>query len=268
MIPTLKRYYYQMSSSVRDFTFVVSTGRAGTKTLSVFIEGIRGVTSKHEPVPVMNAEILQDASYGTGELALKTFMDEKLPAIFRDCSKDSAKHYVETNHLFIKSFYKPAIEFFNRKLKVINMVSDAKHVAYSIYQLNEIPGEPEGNKWYLDPHGEGNLIDVREKLVDEFDHQYYACLWYVLEIEARAERLKKEFKGKILTIKTDELNSITKLEELCSFIGVEASRGYIPSFINQRYNQQKEYKTQMDRPQLTPEEMSEMNQKLHNLIVR
>ncbi|MEN8151299.1 MAG: hypothetical protein ABFS86_15900, partial [Planctomycetota bacterium] len=102
--------------------------------------------------------------------------------------------YAEASHLFIKSFAEHALKDLGRRVSVVHLRRDPVEVAASMARLPEIPGTPEGARWYLDWRLDGNLVVARDLLEDgaAFDGAFDRCLWYWYEIEARVRRFREE----------------------------------------------------------------------------
>lgn len=196
-----------MCRSVKNFVFVATTGRSGSKTLFHLCKKIPNCAAFHEPPPEMNGEILRAYNQNNDQMMLKFFKDFKLPAIYK--ASINQDWYVETNHTFIKCFADAAVKEFGHRLKVIHMVRDRHEVARSWLNRGSIPGKSAKGEWLLDPLAPRNLIRFNEILTQDkiFSHDYFKCLWYWYEIEARVEQFKQSYPQILVyTVKTDDLN--------------------------------------------------------------
>ena len=96
----------------RRLVFTISPGRAGSEYLAKLLDSAENVSAFHEPLPRMNGGIL--------ELALnrplnKTYLKRsiKIMGINRVLSRMGEKSiYVETSHMFIKSFYDVVLDYY------------------------------------------------------------------------------------------------------------------------------------------------------------
>lgn len=256
-----RQHYQPYCKSIQHFTFVATTGRTGTSTLANIFAGIEKYTSLHEPGPIMNDEIMIQANNGDDCLAKKTFYGSKLFHIYRTCAMNKSKYYLETNHMFIKSFAEYAVKHFYPRINVIHLSRDLKETAYSLYQVGVIPGTLEGNQWYLDYKATNNQIKMSKYFDEyhEFDHPFYRCLWYVYEIEARIQRFKINHPNvPIFEMSTPDLNSLNRLCELCDFLNINVSRQYLSSNINKRHNQKLGEKKRSNMDPLTAKEIQVM----------
>jgi len=255
------RYYKYRSKNVKHYTFVASTGRAGSMTLCNLFADVDGYASFHEPHPIMNGKILIEANNGNDRFVKKYFHKYKLFYIHRACAIKQAKYYIETNHMFIKSFAKHAVEYFYPNLKIIHLYRDPCKVAYSLYQMGEIPGTDSGKDWYLDYRSCNNLIKI-EKYFDkyhEFKHPFYACLWYVYEIDARITQFKRKYcHVPVFELSTSDLNSLDRLQELFNFLGLDEDVKTMSLKLSKVYNRQSSWKKIINADRLTEKQMGVM----------
>ncbi|MBF2074615.1 MAG: hypothetical protein IGS50_12755 [Synechococcales cyanobacterium C42_A2020_086] len=198
-----------MCRSVKSFVFVATTGRSGSKTLYHLCKSIPGCAAFHEPLPEMKGEILRAYNRNDEQTMLKFFKNFKLPAIYKAALDH--RWYIETNHTFIKCFADAAVEEFGERLKVIHMVRDRHEVARSWFNRGSIPGKGARGAWLLDPFAPRNLIKFSEIVAQDhcFQHDYFKCLWYWYEIEARtAQFIQNHPQVPVLHLKTEELNEV------------------------------------------------------------
>ena len=253
--------FQERCAEVDHYTFVATTGRSGSQKLTQIISCVPGYVSLHEPEPVMNGTMMIRKNRGTDGAARRCFHSRKLLAIYRACAEGNARYYVETNHMFIKSFSDYAIQHFGAKIRVVHLIRDPQETAHSIYQLGEIPGDPEGNHWYLDPGITQNHIRLTDEFWEypEFQHPYYRCLWYVFEIQARVESLKREHPSvPIFRMETPELSQPDSIHSLSQFLGVAVEEEALEKCLTQRANQQQENKQKANMPKLSATELKSM----------
>lgn len=169
-----------------QFVFVATTGRSGTAALQRVFTSAKGCIALHEPYPKMHAGILTSRSVGDGSAAHATYWTRKSTNIRRASSGHDV--YVETNHLFIKSFHDYAIADLGSRLHVVHLRRHPVGVARSMARLPAIPGTRTGDLWYFNFNHPGNLISgAAEELGDggRFSHPFFRSLWYWYEVEAR-----------------------------------------------------------------------------------
>ncbi|MGF1531050.1 MAG: hypothetical protein ACFCU4_06790 [Puniceicoccaceae bacterium] len=164
--------------------FTVATGRCGTAYLAHLFTFLPKVLSLHEPEPAYH-HILRHALEKPSEFR-RFLVEEKLPAI----AAVDASIYVETSHLFCKGFIEPFVEL-GLKADLVIHRRDRRRVVSSLYRMGAIPGRTErGKQFYLDPEDPVRVPLPGWKELDD----YQICLWYVLEIEARAEAYERLFR--------------------------------------------------------------------------
>lgn len=203
---------YYFFSGYEHYVFVLTTGRSGSAALSNLLENINSINSYHEPYPIMNNR------YRLPKIILKfwypfLFYFVKYPTILKS-HKDGKSVYVETNHLFLKTFSQYAIRFLGKKIKLIHLVREPYKVAKSMYDIHTIPGDYHSSIWYLDPYSRDNLLSyrkIKKRLNKDYLSQYedfFKCLWYWYEMEKRAEVLIKRNRNiDLVKINTSELNN-------------------------------------------------------------
>jgi len=201
---------YLFLSKYDSYIFVLTTGRSGSNNLSNLFKNSNYVNANHEAYPIINN------NYNFKNQYLKfwngfTFYFVKVPKILLSHKKGN-KIYLETNHLFLKSFSDAAVKVFKNKIKLIYLVRQSHLVAKSIYEIGRIPGTVRGDKWYLNPYKKENRLNFQEifNRVNDTNKEefkdFYKCCWYWYEIEARAIEFKEKHKLPFLELKTSELN--------------------------------------------------------------
>ncbi|WP_457595739.1 hypothetical protein [Hydrogenimonas sp.] len=128
--------------------------------------------------------------------------------------------------MFIKSFIDEAYRDFRDKMSVIHLYRNAASVAKSLYELQTIPGTVKGNHWYLDYRARSNLIQA-SKLLDSkfFQHDFYKCLWYWYEIEARTAYWKKRLPDiDFYDLSLAELNDTQKMQSFFIKLGIVSEK--------------------------------------------
>lgn len=239
----LRWWYGLENNSVRSYVFVCSTGRCGTNTISDVFSKAQEVRSLHEPYPTMYAN--------QSDLPLKhqqrlSLQKRKHLNILKASRKKFA--YIESNHMFIKTFFDVAYNLLPLdKIKLIHVSRDPFSVASSFYSIDSIPGKPPtGDRFLLDPFGPGNLIDLSKELnSDVYSHDFFKCLWYWYEVEERIAEAKKRTSKRVewLELKTKDLNSSEKIKELVSFVGLSDTIKKTDELVGVRSNQKKPQKS-------------------------
>ena len=143
--------------------------------------------------------------------------------------------------MFIKCFAEEAVRLFEWKLGVVVLRRDPALTARSMYYRGDIPGTTNGNKWYLNPAANRNLLKMEDILQQQpFSHDYYKCLWYCYEIDART----KEFFAKYPEIKgyfisTNELNDLDSVTKMFAAFGLAYHEDRLRNLIGIKANASK-----------------------------
>jgi len=247
---------------VKGYIFVASTGRSGTQSLSRIFKAADNAICVHEPVPVMYSDY--PAGVDKKSYFQELFYKEKKNAIRRKAKTHN--YYVETNHQFVKNFAELAIDYFKDKIRVIHLIRDPVKVATSFYKINSIPGKSfRGRRYLLDPLASDNRLDLSDLFGESgpLDHDYYRCLWYWYEIEARIKALKEKFPHmRWFTLRTEDLNSEVRLMEMFEALGVKYSIDQLRELVCTRVNLQLKDK----QWNIDSREQVEMHEKFVKLI--
>jgi hypothetical protein len=222
--------------NVKGYIFVASTGRSGTQSLSRIFAAAQKAVCVHEPPPVM----LRRCPQGMDEAQYfrELFHQKKKHTIRRRAR--SHRYYLETNHQFAKTFADLAIEYFKTKTSVIHLRRDPLKVAASFYNIGSIPGKSYRGKLYLlDPLGTDNCIDLRDMFREggPLDHDYYRCLWYWYEVEARIEKLKHKYpQTRWFQLDTQDLNDEVRLQKMFTALAIEYDAKMLKGLVSTRVN--------------------------------
>jgi len=182
--------------------------------------GIHGLAVFHEPTPKLTFE----PEWGPNqESELRSlFLRKKIFYILQAAAGNS--HYIETNHLFIKSFAESAIEYFGDRIKIIHLRRDPVFVALSYYRLGIIAGYGDvAFRYMLDPNRSNNIISSRilTEPGSSLAHDFYRNLWYWYELEARIERMRLRYPtAGWIDLHTDDLNNPIAVRTLCDQLGI------------------------------------------------
>jgi hypothetical protein len=224
-------------AGVEAYVFSATTGRSGSMTLANVLESLQDAVVYHEPDPIMHSRHLS----GPDRLASldDLFWRRKRIAVHR--AARGHRYYVETNHQFIKGFAEQAAAWFGDRLRVVHLRRDPVSVAASFYRMSSIPGRPRrGSLWLLDPRSDDNLIQLGEILFGdgEFGHDYYKCLWYWYETEARVRHFRDcHPRVPVQTIGTSDLNDLLKVRGLLQGLGLAYDEAALSRRIGQRHNE-------------------------------
>lgn len=238
------------------FVFVATTGRSGTEFIQKVFSTVPGCTALHEAWPIMHDHVLRAWNDGEEWLAQRTYWVQKSVNIRRMTGENDL--YVETNHLFIKSFAPMAIQDFGHRLRIIHLRRDPVSVARSMVQLGAIPGTPHGNDWYLDYRAPRNMIKMEGVLGSggDLDHDFFRCLWYWYEIEARIRALKvcsKEIPW--FNLDWEKRIPLDELVAMVRSMGKEPDMGALEELVGVKVNRQIHLKENSGPPQESLDDM-------------
>jgi hypothetical protein len=228
------------------FFFVATTGRSGTGTLFEIFKALDEVTAFQEPWPIMHDDLLRAANAGNPHPARQVFRRVKMNMIRWSNLKPARRFYFESNHLFIKSFIDPAAEQLGDRMTVLHLRRDPVSVARSLYALNTIPGVEEGggNKWYLDYHASGNLIQMAPVLDEELTHPFYKCLWYWYEIEQRVQAARRRYPHvRMEEVNTADLNDPDRVQALLRRLNLSFNSETVRQVAARHHNRKSREKT-------------------------
>jgi len=209
--------------SVMDLTFTVTSGRSGTKLLTVLLQKSAGIDACHEPDPRANFELrgtIEDPRHG-----LNWLINEKLPYI---ATHHTRRIYAETSHIYCKGFIE-LIQELGLNTRYIILRRDAKAVARSLYQMKCIPERTDAGRLVLiGPSDKGvlNLPNWQEY------SDYQLCYWYAREIERRQQHYAARFAAERIPfhdLRMEDLLAWDKFQRLCAFLDVGGTVGP-PSF--------------------------------------
>ncbi len=244
LISYIRKIYYQKKcSNLEQLIFVATTGRSGTMTLCKIFKKIEGCAAFHEAFPAMKGECMMRRNQGDSRLAKYIYDTVKSVKIRQYAA--GKRYYMDSNHMFIKSFIDFVINDFGEKVKVIHLYRDPVKVASSMVSLNTIPGTPIGNEWYLDYHAPENFIKIPDILDNDevFSSDWFRSLWYWYEIEARVAFWRKKLKKvQFVDIATEELNNPKNICDLLDKLHIDYNRSSMSSIQTPVANRQTDNK--------------------------
>lgn len=261
----MKLYLRKVDKDIELLIFVATTGRSATTTLSEIFERILGCSSHHEPNPNMNGQIMINRNNDDSRFAKFTYETVKSVNIRRLAK--GFKYYVETNHMFIKTFIDYVVDDFPQKVKVIHLVRNPVEVAESITRLNQHPGSNIGNQWWSDYHAPENIIKIADVLDNnnEFKDNFYKSLWYWYEIEARVSFWKQKLPNvPFIYFNVRDISNGEKLCGLMEELKLKYDRNKIVDATNIRANQ----KNCAKKPSLiNRNEATKMNEQFQQMLL-
>ncbi len=265
-VTSLARAYYQLrTANLEKVIFTATTGRSGTLTLAKLFSAIPDCLSLHEPYPIMNGDLLRAATFSDMPQVERYFYGVK--SIYIRRAAIPYRYYVESNHMFIKSFVEYAAKEFSRKLEVVHLVRDPVEVATSLFRLDECPGTPKGDYWALDYRAPSNRIGIADLLEaeGEFRHPFYRCLWYWFEIEARTQEWRGRLPGvRFHRFETNWFNDQQRVLQLLDQLHMPYDRDAVLQRVGQREHARDHQKRHSG---LDPEVAREMCARFERVLV-
>jgi hypothetical protein len=181
----------KMDPDQHRLIFSINSGRAGSNYLAELLGTAREVISFHEAEPNMTGKYLHNLhnlSYAEtrGERRIKSKAIKKMLQSF-----PRGQVYCETSHMFIKTFYDVIIRDFEY-VEVIILRRQLALVLKSFIELNYFSIKNEiWPDWMSSPNAQTAAIRCISE--DEKLDQYDLCIAYLIDIEARSERFKREY---------------------------------------------------------------------------
>lgn len=105
----MSSYRYPVKDSRPTYVFSVSPGRSGSEYLSALLSSVSGTLAFHEARPKMSGAVLESAM-NEGLMRTRSQRLVKVAEIRRLVLESGASTYVETNHMFAKTFFDIALE--------------------------------------------------------------------------------------------------------------------------------------------------------------
>jgi hypothetical protein len=254
----LRRSLTFWTREVKSFIFTATTGRSGTMTLSDLFATIPRCAAFHEPHPSMNGEVLIAASQGNTALVDRVYDRAKSINILR--AAIGQHHYLEANHLFVKTFIGQAAAQFGDRMAVVHLVRSPVEVAMSIYGLQNLPGSDAGNIWWGDPRAPTNLLQIADQLERDPDlsHPFYRGLWYWYEVELRFAAWRARLPAmRVVRFETPWFNDEGRIRALLDELDIVYTSAKVASFAGRRLHTKEPYKTGPFLPRAEAERMHE-----------
>lgn len=225
--------------------FCISPGRAGSHYLATLLGTAKNVSAYKEAKPVMAYEFVGMVNnlplqYTFNQRRIKV---EAIKQQIKRNPKDSI--YCETNHMFIKTFYDVVINSFKESAEVIILRRNLPKVLKSFVDLGYFGHNEESLNWMTRP-GKINSVFPLYKPFNMMN-QYEKCISYLIDIECRALKFKKEFKNiKTYEIDVDKLNNIEQVNNFFNLLNIRATEKtpkLVGTIINNRIERKKEFNT-------------------------
>jgi hypothetical protein len=231
----VRRSLQVMTRGLERVIFTATTGRSGTMTLSKLFSRVPGCAAFHEPHPVMNGPVLAAASYDDDALVDRAYARVKSVNILR--AAVGHRYYMESNHLFVKTFIRQAVEEFGDRLAVVHLVRPPVEVAMSLYCMQQLAGSGVANLWWLDVRAPTNVLQIADLLDSdpELSHPFYRALWYWYEVEMRFAAWRSRLPSlKVARFETDWFDDRARVFQLFDALGLVYEKSVFEAMVLQK----------------------------------
>jgi hypothetical protein len=183
---------------MKKFVFTLTTGRSGTRYLATLLrQNLPDAECHHEihgwdrfgiDTPDVSHMTLFN-SQGNVE-KVESFWMAKLARI----AATPREFYVETSHILMKAGLVENLAPLTAAgtVHLIALERDPYATILSFRNRFDFLGKANCWLWYLDPEYPRNLVPSRELVADSING---LCLWYILEVRARAARYEEQLRG-------------------------------------------------------------------------
>jgi hypothetical protein len=238
-----RKYFQYRSRNLQKVIFTATTGRSGTKSLAKLFSMVPECVAFHEPYPIMNGPVLKAANYGDHATVDRVYRQVKSVNILR--SAVGYRYYVESNHLFVKTFFRNAVEEFGARIAVIHLVRSPVEVAMSIYCLDEPSGTENADYWWLDHRAPTNVVQIADALdSDVWSHPFYKALWYWYEVESRFDVWRSKYPAlEVVRFETDWINERPRVLRLLEDLGIPSQRVRAESLVSPKTHERAHHKS-------------------------
>lgn len=200
--------------------FSISSGRSGSSYLAKLLGTASNAKAYHEAHPDMAGRRV--ARYPANDpsavdriayAAVYLLKLVKSSAIRKSLRTLPDGHvYIETNHMFISSFYDVVMRQFD-DVEVIHLHRYLPKVLKSFIDLDLFGNSPHTAMWTTPPDSPSAAIAI-PKPVAEMD-QVEKCIAFLVDIEARAMRFRRQYPAtKVVGARLERLNRWTEVEQL------------------------------------------------------
>ena len=250
------------------YIFCISTGRCGTDYLKSLLSQLDNCNAFHEQKPLLHHKVMR--TYRNGDT---TLMQQLFPKKLARITKDPSKLYVDTSHIFIKSFgWELPSAIPEEEIGVIVLKRNKQDVINSTHRVHSGPFTYLGRKWILVPYKNAlckpplhryvyriyrNALKLYWMLLGETESTvktypaFFEKLskklidWYYDETYALGDRFKKTFPNvTYVDVALEEINSLEGVARMVKAFGLESrydSEKMIP-LLGKARNLKKEFK--------------------------
>jgi len=240
--------FYLLGSNKKRLIFCINSGRSGSNYLADLLGTATEVTSYHEADPPMIGEYLSMVNNASYEKSFqqRSIKSRAIKNILRKIPTNGI--YCETNHMFIKTFFDVTLKDF-KNVEVIILRRELASVLKSFIELNYFSRQNEvWPDWMSLPDAKTAAIHSLA-IYREMDH-YDRCIAYLIDIEARAQRFKKDYSSvKTHEIRLESLNNYNKVLNLFRDLRItptDLTKEIIGQVVNDRSQRKRQFNSETD----------------------
>lgn len=229
----------------RSFVFVISPGRSGSQFVARLLDATADAAAVHEPRPRMNGAFLRGLSE---ERLAATYARRrvKLVQLLTAVAALPQGHtYVETSHMFVKTFYDVVLDYF-LEVKLVHLRRSVPRVMRSFAELGYFSdGSTHWRHWMHDPYESEPLLTpaVPRADADAFDR----ILAYLADIEARAAMVRQKYpETPMFAVDLEEIAAPPGARRLVEQLGLEWT-DEVAATCGQNANTRRDRKAAVDR---------------------
>ena len=228
------------------YIFSVNPGRSGSEYLSTLFASVGGTLAFHEAEPTMSGPILESAMK-EGLQRTRPARLVKIAEVRRLLAESGASTYVETNHMFAKTFFDVALEELPAPaVAVVILRRPWANVMRSFLSLGYFTDRrPVWIDWMRVPRREGAAEDVLHP-----EDPMRAAAEYLLKMERRSRDIQDWYPEiTYVDCSLETLQSFEGVKALFDRLGLDAEGyGDLESLIGTRVNERLTKKRRLQVP--------------------
>jgi hypothetical protein len=207
-------------NNISKLLFCINSGRAGSHYLQQLLDLSPIVASFGEQAPTMSGKYLHlvnehPYSFSYNDRLIKV---NKINEMIRNLPQNKTI-YSETNHMFIKTFFDVVMDNFGDKIEIIILRRNLASTLKSFIALDYLGKNTVSYDWMVRSDSPTSALKthIAFKKMDHCER----CIAYLLDIEARAQRFKKQYPNiRMHEVRVEELNDIQNVLKLFNNLGI------------------------------------------------
>jgi hypothetical protein len=224
--------------------FSINSGRCGSEYLARLLGTGKGVHGYHEAAPEMIGAVLDEVN--AKPMAQSRNARRVKCASIREAMRGRSGTYVETNHMFIKTFHDVVVEEF-ADVEVIFLRRELARVVKSFFELGYFtPRNPAWSKWMSIPGGANSAV----KPIAPFEalDAYDRIIAYLVDIETRGMKFAAEHPHvRLHEVRLESLDHTEGIRRLFEAMRIETTSATWKSSAHDR-NERRDKKARFANP--------------------